>query len=275
VSLKNKLKKLVERLTSTHIYRDRELPRGTDFIRDIGDFLPMYRVDIVFDVGAYDGDTSKIYLARFPSSHIYCFEPVGDTFHHLQENFKGNARVDCYKLALGSSKSKGKMVLQGSPDSFFLLGQSKESPMNNSVATESVDIVTLDEFCHNKRIDHINYLKIDTEGGDLDVLKGAVKMLTEQRIDLVEVEAGMNPSNTRHAPFEALKEFLESHRYFLFGIYQQVNEWATREPHLRRTDPIFISHRMIEMNRKSPAASSQHSTALDPTPRTLHRNTTP
>jgi FkbM family methyltransferase len=246
------------------------LPRGIDFVQDITASFPMYRVDIVFDVGAYDGDTSKIYLARFPSSHIYCFEPVGDTFHHLQENFKGNARVDCYKLALGSSKSKGKMVLQGSPDSFFLLGQSKESPMNNSVATESVDIVTLDEFCHNKRIDHINYLKIDTEGGDLDVLKGGVKMLTEQRIDLVEVEAGMNPSNTWHVPFEALKEFLESHRYFLFGIYEQVNEWPTREPHLRRTNPIFISHHMIEMNRKSAVASARHGAALDRNSATPH-----
>jgi len=254
MSLKSNLKKLAERLTSTHIYR--ELPRGIDNIQDIAEWLPMYRVDIVFDVGANVGQSSKIYLARFPSSHIYCFEPVRDTFHQLQDNLKGNERVDCYPLALGSSKSKGKMVLQGSSAMFFLLGQSKESPLNNNVTTESVDIITLDEFCDNKKIDQINYLKIDTEGGDLDVLKGAAKMLTEQRIDLVEVEAGMNPGNIRHVPFEALKEFLESHRYFLFGIYEQVNEWPAREPHLRRINPIFISHRMIEMNRKSSGASA-------------------
>jgi hypothetical protein len=93
VSLKNKVKKLVERLTSTHIYRDRDLPRGTDFFQDIADLLPMYRVDIVFDVGAHAGGTSKMYLTGFPSSHIYCFEPVGDTFHQLQDNLKGNGRV--------------------------------------------------------------------------------------------------------------------------------------------------------------------------------------
>jgi FkbM family methyltransferase len=254
MSLKNKVKKLVEHLTGTHICR--VLPRGIDFIQDIADSLPMYRADIIFDVGANAGQSSKIYLARFPSSHIYCFEPVGDTFHQLQDNLKGDARVDCYQLALGSSKSKGKMVMQGKSDMFFLLGQSKESLMNNDMTTESVDIVTLDEFCQTKRIDQINYLKIDTEGGDLEVLKGAVNMLTEQRIDLVEVEAGMNPSNNRHVPFEALKDFLESHRYFLFGIYEQVNEWPTREPHLRRTNPLFISHRMIEMNRKSAGASA-------------------
>ena len=128
--------------------------------------------------------------------------------------------------------------------------------MNRDVTTESVDIVTLDEFCHSKRIDQVNYLKIDTEGGDLEVLKGAVNMLTEQRIDLVEVETGMNPRNSRHVPFEAIKKFLESHGYFIFGIYEQVSEFPTGEPHLRRTNPLFISHRTIEMNRKSTEASA-------------------
>ena len=83
------------------------------------------------------------------------------------------------------------MSLQGIADMFFLLSQSSESPMNSDLTTETVDIVTLDEFCQTKRIDQINYLKIDTEGGDLEVLKGAANMLTEQRIDFVEVEAGI------------------------------------------------------------------------------------
>jgi FkbM family methyltransferase len=251
MSLKSKAKKIVEWLTNTHIYR--EQPRGIDFVQDIANSLPRYRVDIVFDVGANVGQSAKIYLARFPSSHIYCFEPVINTFHQLQKNLKDNERIDCYQLALGSSKSRGTMVMQGSSDNFFLSGMSREeSPMNSDVTTESVDIVTLDEFCHSKRIDQINYLKIDTEGGDLEVLKGAVNMLTAQRIDLVEVETGMNPRNSRHVPFEAIKKFLESHEYFIFGIYEQVSEFPTGEPHLRRINPLFISHRAIEMNRKSP-----------------------
>jgi FkbM family methyltransferase len=249
MSLIIKLKKIVERLTNTHIYR--VLPRGIDFVQDITASFPMYRVDIVFDVGANRGQSSEIYLDRFPGSHLYCFEPVSDTFHELKNNLKGNERVDCFQLALGSSKSKGKMVLQGNSENFFLLGQSKESPMNNDVTTESVEVVTMDEFCHTKKIDQINYLKIDTEGGDLDVLKGAVNMLTEQRIDFVEAEAGMNPGNDWHVPFDALKEFLESHGYFLFGIYEQVNEWPTGEPHLRRINPLFVSHRMIRTNGTS------------------------
>lgn len=257
MSLKHKLKKLVEQLTDTHIYRG-GIPRGIDVFQDIADFLPNYHVDIVFDVGANAGSSTASYLTRFPSSHIISFEPASDTFLQLQGSVKGNKRVDCYQLALGSSKSEGKMVIKGNTDMSmsFLLGQSKKLPTNDDVRTESVDIVTLDEFCQTKRIDRINYLKIDTEGGDLEVLKGSENMLTEQRIDLVEVEAGMNPSNNWHMPFETLKKFLESHQYFLFGIYEQVDEWPTGEPHLRRTNPIFLSRRMIEVNKRSSETSA-------------------
>ena len=142
------------------------------------------------------------------------------------------------------------MILEGDPDRFFLTDQSAETPGDRSVATESVDVVTLDEFCQTKGIDQINYLKIDTEGGDLEVLKGALNMLTGQKVDLLELEAGMNPGNKKHVRFETLKEFLESHGYFLFGIYEQVDEWPTKEPQLRRTNPVFISSRLIELNRK-------------------------
>lgn len=248
MTLRSMAKQLVEQLTGTHIYRS--VPHGVDPIRDIANSLRRYRADIIFDIGANVGESSKLYLDKFQNSHIYCFEPVSDTFRQLQNNLKGNKRVDCYQLAFGSAKGKGKMVLQGHFKHFFLLDQSKQLPINNSVPTESVDIDAIDEFCHTKGIDRINYLKIDTEGGDLEVLKGAVNMLTEQRIDCVQVEAGMNPNNNRHVPFEFLKEYLESHKYFLFGIYEQMSEdWANGEPHLRWANLLFISHHIIEVNR--------------------------
>jgi len=137
------------------------------------------------------------------------------------------------------------MALQGNSDRFFLIGQSKESPANEDVLTEDVDIVTLDEFCFAREIEKVNYLKIDTEGEDLEVLRGGENMLKEQRIDFVEVEAGMHAGNKRHVSFEALKDYLESRSYLLFGIYGQVHEWPTKEPHLRRTNPVFVSRRMI------------------------------
>jgi FkbM family methyltransferase len=175
MSLKHRLRQLVEHLANVHIYR--VLPRGIDVAYDIAIFFPMYRIDIVFDVGANVGQSAKCYLGCFPRSHIYCFEPVRDTFRQLQDNLKGNNRIHCVQLALGSSKGKGEMALQGNSEMFFLSGQSKDSPANEDVMTEDVDIVTLDEFCCDRKIGQVNYLKIDTEGGDLEVLRGGENML--------------------------------------------------------------------------------------------------
>jgi FkbM family methyltransferase len=248
LNIKRQTKKLIEKLTGTHIYR--VLPHGVDLLQDITNHLTRFQVNIVFDVGANVGQSANKYLDWFPKSQIYCFEPVRGTFRELQGNLKSNDHIHCFHLAFGASKGKGEMVTQGSSDMFFLSNPSKGVSVNMESIIEKVDVETLYEFCSGKKISQINYLKIDTEGGDLEVLRGSEKMLSKQTIDLVEVEAGMNCRNERHVPFEVLKQYLESKKYYLFGIYEQVNEWPSKEPHLRRTNPVFISERVINANKE-------------------------
>ena len=54
----------------------------------------------------------------------------------------------------------------------------------------SVVTTTIDYYCGKRGVEHINYLKIDTEGAEFDVMRGADKFLTEHRIDFVEFEYG-------------------------------------------------------------------------------------
>ena len=245
MSVKEEIKWLFEKLTRTHIYRT--LPRGIDPLYDIKIHLPRLQVNVVFDVGANTGQSAKNYLERFPESKIYCFEPVEETFLQLQRNLQGYDNILSFKLALGAAKGTGKMVLEGNSDVFFLLNVSREQ-VSGTPLLEEVNFETLDGFCRSQNIDHINYLKIDTEGGDFDVLKGSEGMLTQQQIDVVQVEAGMNSKNRRHVPFDVFSKFFEHKNYFLFGVYEQVNEWPTKEPHLRRTNPVFISDKVIKAN---------------------------
>ncbi len=141
------------------------------------------------------------------------------------------------------------MVLEGTSDLFYLANQSSGSFTSDHASTEEVNVLTLDSFWQDRNINHISYLKIDTEGGDLNVLKGGEKLLAEQRIDFVEVEAGMNAYNKRHVPFETLKSYLEAKNYFLFGIYEQVQEWPTQHTHLRRVNSVFMSRTMIDRSK--------------------------
>jgi FkbM family methyltransferase len=96
-----------------------------ELIRFIKHCLPNFQVNFVFDVGANIGQSARSYLNKFPDSRIYCFEPVDATFRELQKNLQSYGNVLTFKLALGAGRGRGKMVLEGSSDLFYLLNTSQ------------------------------------------------------------------------------------------------------------------------------------------------------
>ena len=242
MSMKIKFKKFVEKVTHSYIFR--ALPRGVDLYYDITNNLPFYASGIIFDVGANIGQSAEKFMGWFPGAQIYCFEPAASAFAALQVKFSSAENVHCFQLALDVSKEHGKLHLY-------------RDSLNNSLIvfnsdyerTENIETETISYFCRNRNIDRINLLKIDTEGYDLNVLMGAVDMLDKKRIDLIEVEAGMNPRNPKHVPIEKFKAFLEARGYSLFGIYEQTNEFPTGESNIRRVNAVFISDDIIRANK--------------------------
>lgn len=170
VRIRFSIVKLVERMTGTRIYR--VLPRGLDVFHDVRRGLPRFRAATVFDVGANVGQSALLYRQRFPESHIYCFEPVAGTFQQLRENVGALERIRYFQLALGSSSGHGTM--KADPDSVFssLVTGADEPARDQHGTVEDVEITTLDEFCGATDVPEINFLRIDAEGADLEVLKG-------------------------------------------------------------------------------------------------------
>lgn len=210
-------------------YKLAGVPRGGDLHRDL-------KLDprTVFDVGANIGQTAEYYLRKFPRATIYSFEPVRKNFNQLAQRFAGNPRVKAEYIALGSKAGMLEMVVEGD-DTMFHVAKSGEQGRR-----ETVQALTLDGYCSANGPETIDFLKIDTEGHDLEVLKGADRLLSERKIGAVQVEVGMNPTNTHHVPLEAVKSYMEGKSYHLFGFYEQVGEWPTNEPHLRRANAVFL-----------------------------------
>jgi FkbM family methyltransferase len=125
-------------------------------------FMAMARVtewDTAVDIGGHVGFMSRD-MAKF-FSKVHAFEPQGDNFRCLRKNTPENVR--CYNVALGEGLGKGKM----------------ESPKaTNSGAWElkpgdEVTIAALDAF----NFLNVGLIKIDVQGYEMNVLKGAVKTL--------------------------------------------------------------------------------------------------
>lgn len=225
----------------------RGLPLGNSVFVDVRKVLPDYRGEVLFDVGANVGQTANEFAFWWPDARILSFEPVAQSFAALCENTAHLSNVKCFQLALGAEPGTTQMLLAGQAVSFRIVqeGQSENGQ------TERVSLDTVDAVASRLSVDSISYLKIDTEGHDLHVLRGAASLLERGAIELVEVEAGMNPENELHVPLEHLKSFLEGFGYLLFGIYEQRHDWPTGRPILRRCNAVFISRELSRRQHRT------------------------
>lgn len=239
--IKKFLHETAEKLINGKIVRS--LPHGCDFFEDVQRFSSSYHFEVIVDVGANIGQSAVTFATRFKQARIISIEPVSSTFEILCKEVAPYPLVSCYKIAFGASR--GSSTIHLGDDSSMNQVEDLDAPSAITTDAEIIERIPLDDFCSEQKIDRISFLKVDTEGRDLDVLKGAFRMLADQRIDFVEVEAGMNPGNTFHVPMEVLKSAMEQHGYMLFGIYEQMHEWPENKPHLRRSNLVFMSPGLI------------------------------
>ena len=167
------------------------LPFGIDYQYDIKRLCKIYGGDIaVFvDVGANIGQTSLTALISYPSAKVLAFEPDQMTFGALREKVR-NARFQPYKLALSDTSGDARFFDYGAfATSNSLVGDAQYAMRaGHPVTVRTVQCETLDGFCRGHSIDRIDVLKIDTEGHEMAVLRGASEMLAAHCIRFVYVE---------------------------------------------------------------------------------------
>jgi FkbM family methyltransferase len=150
-------------------------------------FLP--RAKVVFDVGANVGDWAIEALQIAPKATVHCFEPGSATFARLQQRaLPGDVRLN--QVALGAVSEERTYFVFGEgrgTNSLYLRNGVEDSA---AVATESVPVITTDDYCAREGIERIDFLKIDVEGHEIDVLKGARGLLAAGRIGAVQLEYG-------------------------------------------------------------------------------------
>jgi hypothetical protein len=104
--------------------------------------------------------------------------------------------------------------------------------------SEQVEVVTLDQFAKKNNLGSIGLLKIDAEGFDLEVIKGAAGTLSSGRVKFVMAEVGFHPGDDRHPLFDEVRNTLAEHGFRVFGIYNQYME-QSGEPSLRLANVLF------------------------------------
>ena len=141
------------------------------------------------------------------------FEPSSSVCSIAKKNLD-EYNIIINNLAVGNKDGKSK---------FYEYGPSEISSVHKNDDKEekkpiSVPIATIDNYCYSNNIDKIDFLKIDTEGHDFYVLKGAQNMLKKNQINYVQFEYG--PSNLFSRIFlKDIFEFIQKEDYEIFRIY--------------------------------------------------------
>lgn len=143
--------------------------------------------DICFDIGANIGIYSSV-LSRCvgANGHVHAFEPVRHIRRKLNTNLamNGARNVTVNGFALGAEPGELPMfqVKEGifrAGTSTFMRNNNVEAMGEDSFEKEIVRITTLDAYAEEKTLPHLGFIKIDVEGFELNVFKGAFKTLAK------------------------------------------------------------------------------------------------
>lgn len=185
------------------------------------------RYATVIDVGANKGQFATYARLRWPDARLICFEPLPNPRAKLARIMRGQAEIhDC---ALGADSGEGDMHIATRTDSSSLLAlgdrQKAIFGMEES-GTLRVPIQRLDT-CISRPIARPSLLKIDVQGFELEVLKGATALLPE--IDAVYVEVSYIDLYTGQAMHGEIEHLLDAAGYRLVGCFNL---------HLHQGEPV-------------------------------------
>jgi FkbM family methyltransferase len=181
-------------------------------------------IDCVLDVGANAGQYSRYLRDIGFKGHIVSFEPVESVFKELEANARRDDKWSCYNLALGETdEEKVINVYKSTVFSSFLEANDYSKGIWDSLNTsvvETVRVKRLDQLFEEiiERTGSLNfYLKMDTQGFDLSVFKGALGSLP--RIPALQTEVSLiSVYKDMLDPYNVLKQFHDSN-YFTSGMY--------------------------------------------------------
>ena len=171
---------------------------------------------VVLDVGGNVGQTACEYTSYFPQAQIYTFEPVPASFAKLQSAVANLPRVKAFQMAVGSST--GTVFMNVGDDSQL----NSIVKVKDSTSVIEVPLDSLDHIVSSLSLDQIDLLKIDVEGFELEVLKGAVRLFAEKKVRFLVIECILQPNaEMPHTDFLDVLEVLNKAGFCCVTLYSQ------------------------------------------------------
>jgi 2-O-methyltransferase len=180
---------------------------------------------VIIDIGAYYGAeacrTSKIW----PKGKVYAFEPNPRAFEFLERTIDelGLDNIKTYNLAVSNFNGSATLYLSHGPrgDDVSYEHQSSLLPPSTAMKMEyqgphiEVPCVVLDDWCLQNQIDHVDILRVETEGFELQILQSSTNVLKNTKMIIVQLF--FSPLRKDMTDYCQLKSFLADSGFVFFG----------------------------------------------------------
>jgi FkbM family methyltransferase len=205
----------------------------------------------VFDVGANIGQSVHKYRAAMPAARIVSFEPLPQAYRQLRVVADRDGNVVANPFALHASDGRREFLSNrggANQTSSFLPPATDVDHSYPRHAFElekklEVETKTLDSYCREQGVERIDVLKLDTQGTELDVLRGAEQMLKRGAISMAHVEIVFAPIYADNPLYHDIAAFMESHGMDLFRIYYMNFGVAGRQI---GGDALFVERKLLK-----------------------------
>jgi len=223
---------------------------GYDILRFTPEFHPLarrkkilefYGIDTILDIGANTGQFARQLRKELGYSNtILSFEPLTQAFEILKKNAKADPHWRVFNFALGEAEEKREINISDNSYSSSLLemlpSHREAAPESKYIGTETIEIKTLDaifpDLCNTAGT---IYMKIDTQGFEDKVIKGAKNSLAQIR--LVQMEMSLVPLYKGELLFLELFNQMSEKGYGLISLEPGFSDAKTGQ--LLQVDGIF------------------------------------
>jgi len=179
---------------------------------------------IIVEAGAFDGRETIRMAKLWPQGTIHTFEPVPELYKQLKENTKHLPNVICYQLALSDATGTSTLYISEKPtkpgrasQANSLLKPDKRLELSPLIfpRTIAVPTMTINDWAAQHAIDHVDFLKLDVQGYELNIIKSCQRMLATVKIILTEVEFVSAYQN--QYLYAEVKLWLETHGFIMIA----------------------------------------------------------
>ena len=182
---------------------------------------------LFLDIGAGEAESINRFKKILPHSIIHSFEPIEERIQIIKswlQTFPHNNNITLNHCAMGDKIEEKTFYVNDKTKASSFLKLNEKNKLDHLKKQIKINVNTVDNYVKQNNINHIDYLKIDTQGYEEQVLKGSIETLKSGKVNYIEVEIILSDYYEKTTNFYDMEKILLPLNYRLYHIQDVISK---------------------------------------------------